>query len=100
MMIEASVQALYLRLASSSLRFTLRQPGQYRHSGKPPVFPKAPAWQLSLLCVRSNRVRRHFEKRGDLFKCEDLVHWDIGTAGDLQSPDGKLTIAGRESISK
>jgi hypothetical protein len=99
-MIEASVQALCLRLASSSLRFTFRQPGEHRHSRKPPVLAKGPAWQLSLLCVRSNRIRRHFEKRGDLFKCEDLLSWDMGTAGDLQSPNGKLTVAGRQSISK
>ena len=99
-MIEASVQGLYRRLACSFVRFTFRQPGQHRHSRKPPVLPKAPAWQLSLLCVRSNRVRRRFEKRGDLFECEDLLGWYTGTAGDLHSPNGKLTAAGRQSISK
>ena len=88
------------RSSSSSWPFPIRQPPQYRHSGKPPVVPKAPPWQLSLLGERSNSVRRHFEKCGDLFKREDLVDRYIGTAGDLQSADGQLMGAGGQSISE
>jgi hypothetical protein len=50
--------------------------------------------------VRSNGLGRHFENRGQLFECEDLLRWYIGTASDLHSPDGKLTVARRQSISE
>jgi hypothetical protein len=89
-----------LRLgAAARLSFAVRQPGEHGHSRKSPLFPETPAGQFALLGAGSDSVWWDLEKPGNLLQGEHLVD-DLGSAGDLDSANGKRTRDGEPVAEK
>ncbi len=93
-------RSLCWRRATPFLRVAVGEPREYRHSREPPLFAKASAWQVALLCARPDSVGREFEQRGSLFERQHLVSAHFRCVRDFDSPDGNRTSTRGQPIGK
>ena len=96
-------RAIELTFALSTMRASLsrvavREPGDSRSSREPPLAAKAPAWQVALLCPRSDSVRWELENRGSLLEGEHFVGARARSVCNLDSADRNETSARGQPI--